>query len=297
MVSLGCMCDTIAKSGSVIAEKLGLPFFMIDAPRGLRMTPEGEPVVAPEYIEYYADEYRELTSFLERLTGHSLDEKKLAEICRRANQALDLWEEISRLRQASPCPMGALDEAVSLFVPMALLGTEEAIDFLTAVKQEVKERVDRGQGVIEDERHRVLILGGPAWWYDLGLFNVFEELGTVPVKHELDVGWAAGRFDPDDPARSWADRLIRNYGTIDLLKARLAHIRQLVDDYRADGLVILSHWGCRVLSGHNLAVKETIYKELGLPTLILDGDLCDDRHRASRQQDLDRIEQFVEILE
>lgn len=297
MVGLGCMCDSLSKSGAVMAEKLGLPFFLLDAPRGLKITPEGEQVVEQEYIEYYADQYHELASFLEGLTGRPLDEDKLAETCRQANRALDLWEEISQLRRISPCPMGALDEAVSLFVPMALLGTEEAVEFLESVKEEVQERVARGQGVVEVERRRLLILGGPAWWYDLGLFNAFEELGAVPVKHELDVGWAAGRLDPADPARSWAERLIRNYGTIDLLSARIAHVRRLIADYRADGLVIFSHWGCRVLSGQNLAIKETIYRELGLPTLILDGDLADDRHRASRQQDQDKIEQFVEMLD
>lgn len=297
MVGLGCMCDSISKVGAVMAERLGLPFYLLDTPRGVRLSPEGWPEALEEQVEYCATQYWELAAFLEERTGHPLDRELLAQTCERANRALDLWEEISQLRLAVPSPVGVLDEAVSLFVPMALIGSAEAILFLEEMRKEVAERVRQKRGVIEEERHRLLLLGGPAWWYDLGLFNAFEELGAVLVKQDIDVGWAAGRLDPADPARSWARRLIKNYGTLDSLPVRIAHIRRLARDYQVDGLVILSHWGCRALSGHNLAIKDVLYREMGLPTLILDGDLCDDRHRASREQDQDKIEEFVEMLD
>lgn len=102
---------------------------------------------------------------------------------------------------------------------------------------------------------------------------------------------------PADPARSWARRLMKNYGTLDSLPARIAHVRKRARGYQVDGLVILSHWGCRVLSGHNLAIKDVLYREMGLSTLILDGDLCDNRHRASQEQDLNKIEEFIEMLD
>ena len=299
MLGLTCMCDGLSKSSVAITEKVKIPLFLIDAPRAIQITPDGEidEEKIQDYVEYMALQYGELVKFLENQTGHKLNKEKLKETCRLTNQALELWDETSELRKAIPSPMSALDEAIFLFIPMAFLGTREAVAILEGVRNEVAARVKNGQGVIDDERHRLLLLSGPAWWYDLGILNYFEELGAVLVKMGVDIGWAKGRLDPERPAESWAKRLILNYGTLDSLPVHIACIKELVRDYKADGAVILSHWGCRVLGGQHLAIKEAIYQEFGIPTLILDGDLCDSRHRASREQDLNKIEEFIEMLE
>lgn len=299
MVGLTCMCDSLSKSSVAISEKIKIPLFLIDTPRAIQVTPDGEidQEKVQDYVEYYKIQYDDLVKFLGNQTGHELDREKLKETCQLTNQALELWDEVSELRKAIPSPMSVLDEAIFLFVPMAFMGTKEAVAIIKEVRNEVAERVKEGQGVIADERHRLLLLGGPAWWYDLGLLNYFEELGAVLVKMGTDIGWAKGRLDPERPAESWARKLVLNYGTLDSLPAHLAYIKKLIRDYKVDGVVILSHWGCRVLGGQHLAIKEAVYREFGLPTLILDGDLCDSRHRASREQDLNKIEEFIEMLE
>jgi benzoyl-CoA reductase/2-hydroxyglutaryl-CoA dehydratase subunit BcrC/BadD/HgdB len=293
------MCDGLSKSSVAITEKINIPLFLLDAPRAIQTTPEGEVdwEKVQDYVEYMMIQYDELIKFLESQTGNKLNQAKLRQTYQLTNQALEIWDEISELRKAIPSPMSALDEAIFLFVPMAFLGTQEAVAILKGVRDEVAERVKNGQGVIDEERHRLLLLSGPAWWYDLGMLNYFEELGAVLVKMAIDVGWAKGRLDPDKPGESWAKRLILNYGTLDSLPAHLACIKKLVQDYKVDGAVVLSHWGCRVLGGQHLAIKEAISQEFGIPTLILDGDLCDSRHRASREQDLNKIEEFIEMLE
>ena len=297
VVGLGCLCDSAGKSGEVIAEKLGLPFFMIDISGGFSLSKEGELKISEESVRYFAYQYNEMIEFLEQQTGEQLDMNRLRDVYCMTNEALELWSDISELKKAIPCPSGAMDEVVSLFVPMALTGTPEATHFLQKVRNEMQERVNKGRGVIDEEKHRLLLVGGPAWWYDIGLFNYFEDFGGVLVKTDLDIGWAGGRLDSDHPAESWARRMIHNFAYLDYLPLRINYIKKLIDEYKIDGLVILSHWGCRVLGGQNLAVKDIIHRDLGIPSLILDGDLCDERHRASREQDLDRIEEFMEMLD
>lgn len=300
MVGLTCMCDGLSKSSVAITEKIKIPLFLIDVPRAIEITPEGEidqEKIQDYVVEYLKIQYDDLISFLENQTGYKLDREKLKEACQLTNQALELWDEINELRKAIPSPMSALDEAIFLFIPMAFLGTKEAVVILQGIRDEVAERVKNGQGVIAEEKRRLLLLSGPAWWYDLGILNYFEELGAVLVKMAIDIGWAKGRLDPERPEETWARRLILNYGTLDSLAVHLTCINKLIKDYKADGAVILSHWGCRVLGGQHLAIKEAIYQEFGIPTLILDGDLCDSRHRASREQDLNKIEEFIEMLE
>lgn len=297
MVGIGCLCDSASKSGAVIAERLGLPFFMVDISGGFSVSEESEIKISEEGVKYYAGQYREMIAFLEQHTSEQLDMDRLKDVYRMTNEALGLWSDISELKKVIPCPAGAMDEVVTLFIPMALTGTPEAIMFLQGAKTEMQERVKKGQGVIDEEKHRLLLVGGPVWWYDIGLLNYFEDLGGVLVKADLDVGWAGGRLDPDQPAESWARRMINNFAYIDSLPVRINYLKKLIADYNIDGLIILSHWGCRVLGGQNLAIKDIIYRDLGIPSLILDGDLCDDRHRASREQDLNRIEEFMEMLE
>jgi benzoyl-CoA reductase/2-hydroxyglutaryl-CoA dehydratase subunit BcrC/BadD/HgdB len=299
MVGLTCICEGLSKSSVAITEQIKIPLFLIDVPRAIQITPEGE--IDGEKIQYQVEylriQYGELIKFLEEQTGHRFNEERLIVTCQLLNQALELWDEISELRKAIPSPMSAIDEIFFLPVLRYFLGTKEAVTILQWLRDEVAERVKNSQGTIATERHRLLLLSGPAWCYDMDILHYFEELGAVLVKIDLDILWAKGRLDPEMPRKSWAKNMILNYSTIDSLPAHIAYIKKLVRNYQVDGMVILSHWGCRVMGGQHLAIKEAIYQRFGIPSLILDGDICDSRHRASREHDLYKIEEFIEILE
>ena len=79
------------------------------------------------------------------------------------------------------------------------------------------------------------------------------------------------------------------------LSRRLAVANQIIEDYRAQGVIFTSIWGCRHLIGGVQLIRKH-FTQRGIPYLNLDVDLGDERNVdfASVQS---RIEEFLEILQ
>jgi len=64
-----------------------------------------------------------------------------------------------------------------------MLGTQEALDFYTALREELKARVAAGQGAVQDEKYRLLWGGGLPAWFALADFDYFASKGaSFPVE-------------------------------------------------------------------------------------------------------------------
>ncbi len=68
----------------------------------------------------------------------------------------------------------------------------------------------------------------------------------------------------------------------------------MASDYKIDGVILYSHWGCRQSNGGARIIKDKLNK-YNIPTLVLDGD-CVDKNNASQGQVRTRIQGFIEIL-
>ena len=67
-------------------------------------------------------------------------------------------------------------------------------------------------------------------------------------------------------------------------------------DFSIDGLLLFRSPSCRAYNMTELQVADSILEELGIPSVILDIDLADDR-KYSDAQATARLEAFKEILE
>jgi len=72
-------------------------------------------------------------------------------------------------------------------------------------------------------------------------------------------------------------------------------IENLVKDFEADGVILPTNWGCRMMSIGETIVKETVYKRIGVPSLILDVDSTDWRSYNEAQVKRN-VEVFLQIL-
>jgi len=75
---------------------------------------------------------------------------------------------------------------------------------------------------------------------------------------------------------------------------RVKVIINIAREYKIDGAVLFSHWGCRQSNGGARIIKDSL-KKLGIPTLVIDGD-CVDRNNSSHGQIKTRMQGFLEIL-
>jgi benzoyl-CoA reductase/2-hydroxyglutaryl-CoA dehydratase subunit BcrC/BadD/HgdB len=288
-------CDSTAKALFSLADHFRVPYYLLDIPWNVRVG-EG-PQVLEHGVRYYAAQLQELIGRLEELTGRPLPEGALAETFHQAARLYALWGEINEMRRAVPCPMGGSDDTAVLGVLMNFPGTPEGVAYMERLRDEVRERVSRGQGVVPEERHRLLWLG-PSVMYDMALFNYFEAQGAVLVKCELDFlysGLYGGALDPANPLESMARKQIAHLYN-GLSENRVELVRRLVRDYRADGIIFYCSWFCRLLGGNQRAIKQAMSQEFGVPLLVIDGDCVDPRSYA-REQVTSSVENFLEMLD
>ena len=91
--------------------------------------------------------------------------------------------EAYELRRAIPCPMGTGD-AMNTMVPLTfMMGTQEAYDFFSDLYNELQQKIANKEGIIADEKYRILWGGGLPAWFALTDFNYFNSKGAVfPVE-------------------------------------------------------------------------------------------------------------------
>ena len=287
-------CDSSPRGLLLLADHYGLPYYLLDLPWNGEAC-EG-PGLPGSSVAYLAAQLEEMVSVLERVAGRPTDPERLADTYRRANTLYQLWEDIIDLKATVPCPVGITDSIAASGILMQFAGTQEGIDFAQRMRDEVGDRAARKEGVLEEERYRILWLG-PVVNYDLGLFRRFEELGAVVLQWELEssyTGSYGGILDPDNPLESMARKMVSNLYN-GAVENRMAAIKRLAGRLKVDGLVLYNSWPCKRLAGSQRAIKEGVARDLGLPLLFLEADSVDSRSHDPETLN-QQIEDFVEVL-
>jgi benzoyl-CoA reductase/2-hydroxyglutaryl-CoA dehydratase subunit BcrC/BadD/HgdB len=137
-----------------------------------------DPRIEDHYLSLLREDLNGQIAFMEKHTGKKLDLDRLREILALSHQALTYWRDTLALRKAVPTPMGSTDYFHAIIPQMYLVGDQEAVDFYREMYEEVKDRVERGIGIVEDEKYRLIWFGLPPW-FNMGIFNYLESLGAV----------------------------------------------------------------------------------------------------------------------
>jgi len=87
----------------------------------------------------------------------------------------------------------------------------------------------------------------------------------------------AGSVDPSKPYESLARKHLSNMSNC-TVERRIELIAGLVRDFRADGVILPTNWGCRMMTIGETIVKKRIHEMTGVSSLILDVDSTDWRN-------------------
>ncbi|MFQ5898241.1 MAG: 2-hydroxyacyl-CoA dehydratase subunit D [Candidatus Methylomirabilia bacterium] len=280
-----------------LAEYTGAPTFNLDIPTVRE--PSGR--ILPDDVRYVVKQLEELIGLCERITGRSLDEAKLRQILAWSKETGDLWSEIKGLTKAVPSPFDAFFDAVTLMGPLyCLRGTEDGVAFFREAERELSERARQKIGPLPEERFRIVMEGPPPWPYLRVFRDLFSKWGAVVVASTYStVGglWEFGfRHDPNRPLESIAEHMLQYNLTNRSFLQRYEQIKQYIDEWGADALVIHSVKSCRLFSAGQGDMREYFSKELGVPTLLVESDLEDPRYFSEAQM-RNRIDAFFEALE
>jgi len=283
-------CDTHLKWFQVLSHHLKRPLYLLDVPYNI--TGEDAENLETSHIQQYVTQLEDLITFLEKQTDNPLDKSKLRKAIALSDRTSSLWLEIQDCRKTIPTPMGARDAFSAVFFMLCTPATQTAVDFYEKLRDEVKERTRSGIGVIQNERHR-LIWDNLPMWFNLKFFDYLNGLGAVIVAETFSHVWT-GSLNPSKPLESLAGKYLPNFANCGVQR-RIDLIHKLAKDFHADGIILPTNWGCRMMSIGETIVKDVIYRKLKVPSLILNVDSSDWRN-YNEAQAKNEIETFIEML-
>jgi benzoyl-CoA reductase/2-hydroxyglutaryl-CoA dehydratase subunit BcrC/BadD/HgdB len=259
------------------------------------------------YVKYCTEELRACVRFCEKVTGKRMDWDKLAGIVDLTDQTWNMFIETYELRKAVPCPMDTGD-AMNTMVPISfMLGTQECLNFYKDLREELIQKIEKKEGVVDDEKYRLLWGAGLPSWFALADFQYFNSKGAVfPVETTYRCSEAVYRLDlppMGDPLEHIAWRWVRFWTHwYDAARKRPGSIPEVerlieyIEEYKCDGVVFHSAFSCR--SWHTgIMLQAEILKKVyrDIPVMIMEGDIVD----ISSYNEADthnRIDAFIETL-
>ena len=289
LVTTSTGCDVRLKWFEDMAQRLKVPLFTLDRPErvyGAIMQPPKS-----HEVRYYRSQLEDLLDLITEVTGTKYDPERLNECLDWSYKTNELRLEILELRKAVPSPMGCADGFAAMYPGMYCSGTEKAYRFYRDLRDEVKAKVDTGQGQIENEKFRLLWYGVPTW-FNMGIFNYFEPIGGV---FAYETTYNPSPWPPrlhDDPLTEMA---VRTLAIGSSMNSSLRAILEQCREYNIAGGVLAYLLTCRHFYLPSLQLRLNLERELGIPSVLIESDLVDERS-FSEAQIKTRMDAFAEQI-
>ncbi len=275
VVNTSLLCDANNLTFRELAEFYQIPQYYVDVPKDQN----------EESVRYVADQFRELTAFLEDCTGKKLDPGRLRENMVRSRDTVNSLLSCMEYRSSRCLPGDVTSELYEIYLSHNALGTKGAAKYADLLLHDFR-NAQPAKGIRLLWLHTI-----PQWQKPVReLLNFSDRCQIVGCDLSFE---GLVDIDPDQPYESMARRLVfsRWNGGQERVDAALETARAL----HVDGVICFCHWGCKQTMGLSGVLKNQLEKQ-GFPTLILNGDGCD-RRNASDGQTSTRLAAFLEMIE
>ena len=295
-------CDCIQQVFGQWAQVLGTDFFPLEAPAWThkddvwfeKSNDRWEEVFQPERIELLVEEMRGLIALLERKTGRTFREARLADLMEKINEQESYVAEAARLiGEARPCPVSIADQMPNTMIPQWHRGSDWAVAHTRKFRDEVVQRVAAGVGVSDRERIRLMWIGA-GLWHDPGFYNALEErLGAVFVwsMYMPFAGPQYIRAIHGRPLHALASRICSMNEVLHLPPWMNGWMVSEARRCGIDAAVMLVPPDSR-LSQSGTKLTRLSLQAAGVPTLALDADMVD-AAGWSHDRMVDHVAQFL----
>ena len=240
------------------------------------------------------DRTEALVAPLEEVAGTKLDPERLREVIALSKRCTELWKAVLGTAANVPSPLTFFDGTIQMGPAVVLRGHPDAVDYYETLLAELEQRVANGVAAVEDEAFRIYWEGMPIWGKLSSLAKQFLALRTCIVASTYCNSWIFEALDPDDPFRSMA----RAYSSIFICRSddeKEKYIEEMVATFKVDGILYHDAKTCPSNSNSRYQMPQRLQERLGVPYLIVNGDLNDLR-LYSEEQTRTNIEAFVEQL-
>ena len=245
-----------------------------------------------ESLNYLSQQLQSSSHQIGEITGKKLRQRDLERCIYYANRASKALREINELRK-NPKALMYGEEGLGLLLLWGLfMGSRQGAAAAESYRDELQRRAASSKKGIPVKKRLLWLHLKP--YYDNNILRILEkELDAVVVAEEINLQpWP--ELNLDDPWKSLAQKML-SQAWVGSAQHRIQNIRKAIEEYRIDGVVHYSHWGCRQSNGAVRLIRDTV-QEYGIPFLEIDGDLVDPRNYAEGQIRT-RVEGFMEVME
>jgi benzoyl-CoA reductase subunit B len=293
----------------IVSDYQGIPMNYIDDETMLATDGEQQ-----SRIDYVAGQYMDSIEWMEKITKRKYDDEKGIEAMRNYFINEGLWGEINLLNGAIPAPLDI--KSMFALMPISMLRRHEkvAIEFLTELRDELKERIANQIAAVPTERYRMCMLTPPPWSF-LKVFRYLENYGVVFVgtyvylinSGEVKFLYDKGTVVPATPPEKrpgWKTMKNREDLCRTVARWRAEHpFQSHLETRKKEYVIMYNHWkanaylllinrGCVPMTTSMYDFQRDLNKQ-GIPTSMFEGNFADCRD-IDETGVLDRLETFLE---
>jgi benzoyl-CoA reductase subunit C len=282
-------CDSIDRTNDVWSYNLNLPYWhFLNYPH----------VTDDPSIEFTQSILRIFIGTLEKFTGSTITDEALTQAVKAHNENRRLMRELYFLRKAA-APLISGVEMMKVLVAAMSLPVEESNSLIRSIMEEVSRREPPAGAKLS----RIMLIGDQI--DDTAIVEAIEGAGASLVMDDLSMGSKMYWTDVDetsDPVQGIAERYLRKLklpttcvalgnSYQENLEARFGHIKQHINDFKVNGVVLFIYKFCDPY-GFEVPAMKSFIESAGVPVLYLE----DEYSTSTLPRMKTRIEAFLEMI-
>lgn len=273
-------CDTNVSAYQSIAHLTGAPVFYFDAPYWRD----------EDAFNYYEQNMWNLISFLEKTLHQKINWDKLKQVVDNENKFNFYMHEICEMMRAIPSPATMITPVFAWVVREIAIGDPNGTEMARQMYEVVKDRYNKGIGVVKKENIRVLWWNPPIAFFAYVFKWMEDEFGAVVIKDFIgdvqmpQIDTSSEKTMIHDMARNhlYLAMARQCHGPVEFI---LSELEQAIEEFSPDCLIFAGHAGCKHGWGVIGIIKDFL-KKRGMPSLFMNMDIMDQRHAT--EEDIKR---------
>jgi benzoyl-CoA reductase/2-hydroxyglutaryl-CoA dehydratase subunit BcrC/BadD/HgdB len=258
-------------------------------------TMRGIDEITTDHLDGLIGQHKALIPTLEEVAGRKFDPDRLREVAQSSYRCTLLWKQVLRLAARRPSPITFFDGTIHMGPAVVLRGDERAEKYYELLIAELEQRIADGVSAVDDEAHRFYWEGMPVWGQLRNHAELFASLRACVTASTYCNSWIFEAMGDDDPFTGMA----RAYTELFIVRSeefKERYLTEMVRDYEIDGIIYHDAKTCPNNSNNRYGLPERLAGRLGVPHVIINGDLNDLR-LYSAEQARTQFEALVEQLQ
>jgi benzoyl-CoA reductase/2-hydroxyglutaryl-CoA dehydratase subunit BcrC/BadD/HgdB len=283
-------CDSTNILYQLIQNWYDIPTFTMDVPYW-SYDPEST-FYDERTIPYFANQLKSIVPWAEKNFNLTLDMDRLKHVIGLSNKAREAALEINEIMTAVPAPLPSMTTFTTYVSLATSAGTPQCAEYLEWTRDKAAAIVKRKTGAMQEvhgkeEKFRVVWIYIPIFW-DFMMYDWMErKFGAVTVmdlmgynlSQPIDTSSEESIFEGLSKVILSIPMGAQSRGPAEYYMDYLFHI---VKKYKADCAIYGGHMGCKHSWGVANLLKEELYNQTGIPTLLFEVDTMDPRQVTSK---------------